>query len=57
MMKEIHKGPTPSGGVSSEIYYFDSDMNPVDKKLASFAVIRELDKDGNLIQETRANLK
>lgn len=57
MIYETQKGPTPAGGVASEIYYFDGEMNLVDKKRAFYAVIRELDAGGNLIQETRANLK
>ena len=32
---------TPSGGDYSEIYYFDDDNNPIDKKQASKCVIRE----------------
>ena len=45
-------GPTPNGGVYSEIYYFDSNGNPVDEEKAARCVIRECDKNGNLIHET-----
>lgn len=53
---ESKDGPTPAGGVRSEIYYFDADDNCVDKSKAVKAIIRELDDKGNLIQETRANI-
>ena len=49
---EILEGPTPAGGVRSEIYYFDRSGNSVDKSKAVRVIIRELDKDGNLILET-----
>ena len=57
MSKEVLEKSTPAGGVVSEIYYFDDEMNPIDKSNATYAVIRELDDIGNLILETRANLK
>lgn len=41
---------TPSGGTYSEIYYFD-DGNPADEEEATRCVIRECDKDGNLLNE------
>ena len=43
---------TPSGGVKAEIYYFDENNRPVAKEKATWVKIRELDKDGNLINET-----
>lgn len=43
---------TPAGGVKAEIYYFDENNRPVSKEKAKLAKIRELDKDGNLINET-----
>ncbi len=43
---------TPAGGVKAEIYYFDENNCPVSKEKAKLAKIRELDKDGNLINET-----
>lgn len=42
---------TPSGGAYSEIYYFDDDENPADEEEATRCVIRECDKDGNLLNE------
>ncbi len=32
----------------SEIIYFDSDMNPVSRDKATWAMIRNLDENGNL---------
>lgn len=43
---------TPNGGAYSEIYFFDSKGNVVDESEAVKCVIRECDKDGNLIAET-----
>lgn len=40
----------------SEIYYFDSEGKATDKSHAATAIVRELDKDGNLIRETHAVL-
>jgi hypothetical protein len=57
MSKEVLEGPTPAGGILSEIYYFDSEMQSIDKGKATYAITRELDSKGNLILETRANLK
>lgn len=45
--------PTPSGGAYSEIWYFDSDDNVVDRKEAVTFIVRECDKDGTLIRSTR----
>ena len=44
-------GQTPSGGAYSEIYYFDDDGNPADEEEATRCVIRECDKNGNLLNE------
>ncbi len=57
MSKEVREGPTPAGGILSEIYYFDSEMQSIDKGKAIYSIIRELDDNGNLILETRVNLK
>ncbi len=43
---------TPAGGVKAEIYYFDENNRPVSKENATLAKIRELDKNGKLINET-----
>ena len=48
---------TPSGGDYSEIYYFDDDNNPIDKKQASKCVIRVCKKDGELVNETWGRCK
>lgn len=42
---------TPSGGAYSEIYYFDDDGNPADEEEATRCLIRECDKNGNLLNE------
>ncbi|MBS4008706.1 MAG: hypothetical protein KGZ45_09845 [Clostridium sp.] len=47
-----HKGQTPAGGVRSDIVYMDDKGNVVAKKEATWAKIRELDKDGKVILET-----
>lgn len=44
-------GNTPSGGDYSEIYYFDSNLNNVDEKIASKCTIRECKSDGTLVKE------
>ena len=43
---------TPVVGVYSEIYYFDSNLNNVDEKIASKCIIRECKSDGTLVKET-----
>ena len=43
---------TPHGGVEARIIYMDDEMNVVDKEVATQAVIRELDKNGDLVFET-----
>jgi len=43
---------TPAGGAKAEIYYFDKDNRPISKEKAVLVKIRELDRDGNLINET-----
>ncbi len=45
---------TPCGGDYSEIFYFDDAGKPVDAKDATKFIIRECDRDGNLIKETYA---
>ncbi len=35
-----------------ETYYFDDDGNTVEPEKATKGVIREVDKDGNLVRET-----
>jgi len=55
--KEVHIGNTPNGGVRSEIYYLNKKRQPVSKEKAEMAIVRELDKDGNLVFETIANIK
>lgn len=42
---------TPNGGAYSVIYFFDDEGNSVDEKEATRCVIRECDKDGNLLNE------
>lgn len=37
--------------LSAEIYYFDENRNVTDKDHAVYAVIRQLDKDGKLVNE------
>ncbi len=54
MAKEIHKGSTPNGGVQSEIYYLNNERQSVSKEKAELAIVRELNKDGNLVFETIA---
>ena len=49
---EVIFGETPNGGVKAEIYYMNDSYEVVEKEIATKAVIRELDKDGNLIYET-----
>lgn len=41
----------------TEIYYFDSNGETTTKEKATEAIIRELDQDGNLIQETRGSIR
>lgn len=55
--KEIHKGSTPNGGVRSEIYYLSKEHQPVSKEKTELAIVRELDKDGNLVFETIGSIK
>lgn len=52
MKSEVINGEMPNGGVKSEIFYMNDDGDVVEKDIATRAVIRELDKNGNLIHET-----
>ena len=60
MIKEVRnmvshiriEGATPSGGVYSEIYFFDAAGNPVDETKAVRCIIRECAENGDLINET-----
>jgi hypothetical protein len=54
--KETKKHKTPNGGQYSEVYYFNNEMEPVDKSKATVIMVRELDKDKNLIFETQATI-
>lgn len=42
---------TPGGSVMAEIYYFDEEDNPTPKSVATRVIIRELDENGNPVQE------
>lgn len=53
--KEVREGKTPNGGVLTELYFFSEDMKPVEKKDARIIIIREVDKDGDLVFETQLN--
>jgi len=48
--------PTPSGGVRSEIFYFDDHRNPVDKEEATACEILEYDEAGRVICSTIGRL-
>lgn len=52
MKSEVINGEMPNGGVKAEIFYMNDDGDVVEKDIATRAVIRELDKNGNLINET-----
>lgn len=56
MTIERTRGPTPNGGVVSEICYLDDKGRPTDKGKAVKAVIRELDAKGGLVAETFADI-
>ena len=45
-------GPTPSGGVYSEIYYFNDTHEVVEPEEATIGVIREYKGNGILVNET-----
>lgn len=49
---ERRNGPTPNGGVASEIYYTNDEGELVDKEYATRAEIVELDAQGNRINST-----
>ena len=53
-LTETRTGPTPNGGVRSEIRYVNNliDMKPVDKSVAGAAVIVEFDRSGKEIHFT-----
>jgi len=52
-MKRVKPGSQTKKRTKSEIFYFDDLMNPVTRDRATWAVIRELDEDGNLIFEAQ----
>ncbi len=52
------EGPTPNGGIYSEIYYFDEFDNTLEnEENAVSAIAREIDKNGKVIKETKFYLK
>lgn len=52
-MVERVDGPTPNGGVYSQIYYYDADGNRVENpEDAEKVFICEFDSDDNMIHET-----
>lgn len=53
---ERFEGPTPNGGVASEIFYQDESGQPVPKELATRCEIVELDADGNQVARTYGTL-
>lgn len=55
MAMERLQGPTPSGGVSSEVFFYN-ERGECEKSEATRAIVRELDADGNLINETWTQL-
>ena len=50
-MKKFFGKASSRGRVKSEIFYFDDDHNPVPRDRATWAVVRELDENGNLLFE------
>ena len=52
VMKEVHVGPTPKGGVRSEAYYSDADGNAADKSVATRMEIVEFDAAGEVLGRT-----
>lgn len=50
-MKNIRHGISRQGERRSEIRYFDDEFNPVVRDRATWAVVRELDENGNLLFE------
>lgn len=50
--RDMGIGPTPAGGVRSDIVYMDDQGNVVDKSKATRAVIREIDRNGKVLRET-----
>jgi hypothetical protein len=50
MRRVSHEAPLRGCG-RSEIRYFDDDQNPVSRDKAKWAVVRELDENGNLVIE------
>lgn len=55
-MKETIYEKTPTGADYSEVIYFDGKNNETDKEKATRAIIRELKKDGTLLNETFMNI-
>lgn len=52
MKSEVVNGKTPNDGVETEIYYLNDKEELVGKYEATKVVVRELDQNGNLINET-----
>lgn len=52
IVRETSVGPTPAGGVRSDIVYLDDQRRPVDKSKATMAIIREFDREGKIVRET-----
>jgi hypothetical protein len=52
MKYEIRTGPTPAGGVRSEIIYLDENDELVDKEVAKRVEIIEYDRDDKVIRRT-----
>jgi uncharacterized protein RhaS with RHS repeats len=52
----IEQGPTPNGGVASEVLFSDADGNLVDKEQAAHAEVIEYDASGEVIKRTYATI-
>jgi hypothetical protein len=50
--KKSSAGPTPNGGVRSEIHYLDDDFKPADESVATRTEIIEFDASGEQIHRT-----
>lgn len=52
----IEQGPTPNGGVASEVLFSDADGNLVEQEQATHAEVIEYDASGEVIKRTYATI-
>lgn len=56
LLAEVHKKMEQRSKRSSQIFFFDEKGNTTDKAHAVKAIVREYDENGQMVNETLANI-